>query len=47
MTDGVVRTRRLDLVRATAEHLRAELGGREDFEAALGIGVPENWPPDL
>jgi ribosomal-protein-alanine N-acetyltransferase len=47
VTEGVVRTRRLDLVRATAEHLRAELRGREHFEAALGIGVPENWPPDL
>ncbi|MGC4001238.1 MAG: GNAT family N-acetyltransferase [Anaeromyxobacter sp.] len=40
-----LRTRRLRLVPATVEHLRAELEGREAFAAALGAEVTESWPP--
>lgn len=43
----VLRTPRLALINASAAHLRAELEGRDAFAAALGVRVPESWPPEL
>lgn len=42
-----LRTRRLDLVPATAAHLRAELSDRGAFARMLGARVPDAWPPPL
>ena len=44
---GVIRTPRLDLVRANAGHLRAEMEGAAALAAALGAVVPAGWPPEL
>ncbi len=43
----MIRTPRLELVNATAAHLRAELEGREALASALGASVPASWPPEL
>ena len=43
----VLRTPRLDLVPAGASHLAAELDGPAALATALGLRVPEEWPPDL
>lgn len=42
-----IRTKRLDLVAGSANILRAELAGRQSLEAALGIRIPDSWPPEL
>ena len=42
-----LRTRRLDLVPATAEHLHAELSDRAAFARMLAARVPDAWPPPL
>src|SRR5262249_46998838 len=42
-----MRTNRLHLVAATAVLTRADLAGREALAAALGVKVPDNWPPEL
>ena len=49
MTDkpARIRTERLDLVAGSASVLRAELAGRQSLEAALGIRIPDRWPPEL
>ena len=38
---------RLRLVAANAALVRADLAGREALETALGVTVPDNWPPTL
>jgi RimJ/RimL family protein N-acetyltransferase len=38
---------RLRLVAANAALVRADLSGRGALEAALGVTVPDNWPPTL
>jgi [ribosomal protein S5]-alanine N-acetyltransferase len=43
----VLSTPRLYLLPATAEHLRAELEGREALSRALAMDVPPAWPPAL
>jgi len=43
----ILATERLELVRATAERLRADLAGPAALAVALAAIVPENWPPDL
>jgi RimJ/RimL family protein N-acetyltransferase len=43
----VVESRRLTLVAATAELVTADLAGRDEFGAAIGAEVPDEWPPDL
>ena len=40
-------TQRLELRPATARALRAELADRDAFARALGVNVPDSWPPDL
>jgi RimJ/RimL family protein N-acetyltransferase len=46
-TPSPLRTRRLDLIPATAAHLRAELSDRPAFARLLGARVPDVWPPSL
>ncbi len=43
----VLRTARLDLVPSAAPHLSAELDGPAALALALGLRVPDEWPPDL
>jgi len=43
----VVESRRLTLVAATEDLVRADLAGPEDLAAALGADVPDDWPPEL
>lgn len=43
----VIESRRLTLVAATPELVIADLAGAEAFAEALGVEVPEEWPPDL
>ena len=43
----ILTTERLELVRATADRLRADLAGRASLAMALAAIVPESWPPDL
>ena len=42
-----IRTARLELVAATAEHVEAELRDRDRFVARLGARIPDPWPPPL
>jgi RimJ/RimL family protein N-acetyltransferase len=40
-----LQTPRLELVAATAEMLQADLAGRKELAEALGVDVPDAWPP--
>ncbi len=39
-------TRRLKLVPATVELLRAEIGDHVEFARLLSASIPDNWPPE-
>lgn len=41
----ILRTSRLDLVAATLAHLEAELASPSTLDAALGVEIPDGWPP--
>ena len=43
----VIESRRLTLVAATEDLVRADLAGRDALAGALGADVPEAWPPEL
>jgi ribosomal-protein-alanine N-acetyltransferase len=43
----MIQSPRLSLFAATAELIRKDIEGREPLAAALGVHVPESWPPDL
>ncbi len=43
----MIRTQRLDLIPGTVTQLRAELAGHAALAAALGVEVPEAWPPEF
>jgi [ribosomal protein S5]-alanine N-acetyltransferase len=43
----LIETPRLLLIPATTATLQAELLSREALTAALGVEVPESWPPEL
>jgi len=43
----ILATRRLELVRATPDRLRADLAGPAALAIALAAVVPDTWPPDL
>jgi ribosomal-protein-alanine N-acetyltransferase len=43
--DDFIRTDRLVMIPAAEEHFVAELESREAFAAALGMRVPDEWPP--
>lgn len=40
-----LRTRRLDLIAATLEHVSAELEDHSSLGRLLGIPIPADWPP--
>lgn len=40
-------TRRLRMIAATTRLISTDLEGRQALARALGIEVPDNWPPDL
>ncbi len=42
-----IHTARLGLLPGTKSVLKAELAGREELAAALGLEIPESWPPPL
>lgn len=42
----MIDTQRLELFPAHAEHLRADLAGRESLSRALSAHVPPSWPPE-
>jgi len=42
-----IQSPRLNLIAATAELVKKDIEGREHLAEALGVGVPESWPPDL
>mgnify|MGYP001817562716 FL=1 len=46
-TPRLIRSTNLNLFAATAELISKDLQGREALAAALGVEVPESWPPDL
>lgn len=41
-----IRTQRLELIPATAVHLRAAIDDRHKLEELLGATIPDNWPPE-
>lgn len=43
----LIQSRRLNLVAATSKLIKKDIEGRESLERALGMRVPESWPPDL
>lgn len=43
----LIQSANLDLYAASAELIRQDLAGREALAEALGVVVPESWPPDL
>ena len=43
----VVESRRLTLVAATRDLVSADLAGRQEFAAAIGAEIPDEWPPEL
>jgi RimJ/RimL family protein N-acetyltransferase len=43
----MINTPRLHLQPTTPELLRAELAGRSEFAAAIGMDVPTSWPPEF
>ena len=44
---NVIRTERLLLLQGSSEALGAELVSRDALGAALGVDVPDSWPPEL
>jgi ribosomal-protein-alanine N-acetyltransferase len=42
-----IKSRRLNLVAATANLIKLDIAGREFLSEALGVIVPQSWPPDL
>jgi len=43
----MIQSPHLNLFAATAELIRKDIESRESLAAALGVDVPESWPPDL
>lgn len=42
-----IKSRRLNLIAATADLIKLGIAGREFLSEALGVSVPQSWPPDL
>ena len=42
-----INTRRLNLIAATTGLIKEDITGRRALSEALGVSVPESWPPDL
>jgi ribosomal-protein-alanine N-acetyltransferase len=43
----LIQSRRLNLIAATTELIRNDIGGRQILSDALGVTVGKSWPPDL
>ncbi|NOR20594.1 MAG: GNAT family N-acetyltransferase [Xanthomonadales bacterium] len=43
----LIQSRRLNLIAATTELITNDIAGRQVLAMALGVHVPESWPPDL
>lgn len=43
----LIQSPQLNLFAATVELIRKDIAGPEFLAAALGVNVPESWPPDL
>ena len=44
---NVLDTPRMALIPSSSPHLQADLTGREELAALLGVRVPPDWPPTL
>lgn len=42
-----IQSQRLNLIAATTDLIKKDIEGREFLAEALGVSVPESWPPDL
>ena len=42
-----VQSARLNLIAATTELIEKDIAGSKSLAAALGVAVPESWPPEL
>jgi RimJ/RimL family protein N-acetyltransferase len=43
----LIKSRRLNLIAATTELIKKDIEGRVNLAEAIGVSVPESWPPDL
>lgn len=43
----LIKSRRLNLIAASPELIKRDIEGREYLSEALGVSVPESWPPEL
>jgi ribosomal-protein-alanine N-acetyltransferase len=43
----LIQSPRLNLIAATTQLIEMDIEGRESLAPALGVNVPESWPPDL
>jgi len=43
----LIKSARLNLIAATTELINKDIADREELAEALGVTVPESWPPDL
>jgi ribosomal-protein-alanine N-acetyltransferase len=43
----LIKSRRMNLIAATAELIREDIAGREQLGKALGVSIQKSWPPDL
>lgn len=43
----LIKSPRLNLIAATADLIKKDIAGRENLSEALGVSIPESWPPDL
>ncbi len=43
----LIQSPRLNLIAATTELIKTGIAGRGQLAEALGVSVPESWPPDL
>jgi RimJ/RimL family protein N-acetyltransferase len=43
----MIQSPRLNLFSATSDLTRCDISGRRSLAEALGVNVPESWPPDL
>src|SRR5665811_261522 len=43
----MIQSPRLNLISATTLLIEKDIEGREFLSEALGVSVPESWPPDL
>ena len=45
LNELLLRTRRLDLIATTVEHMEAELASASALGPLLGVAIPPGWPP--